>query len=253
VAVRVVKPVTELLLPCDGAEHRLVINDDGSSRMLDHDERTARSFVAFGAEAPECLVVLDLLRRAEKAYQNAMGKWTHVQWTTKIGGAHLNIRDMTSDDVADRLEAARATERRRLEEAVDALRKAESDLEEVREAMGLSREKAAAYPQALPDRLRHAIDQAVLAHRYEEFLVHDLEEALEVAKGVEHAARMAEVSATYGRRAFIEGDFWRAYREARLARDAALEYGAPPVWTSYVNLLSDLADQMGALKGRRLK
>lgn len=49
-------------VPCGGERHHIEVRDDGSVRMLDHNEDMVRSFVEFGAAAPDCLVELEDVR-----------------------------------------------------------------------------------------------------------------------------------------------------------------------------------------------
>ena len=47
-----------LRVRCEGEWHRLELLDDGTLRMLDHNEKTLRAFAAFQAEKPRCLKVV---------------------------------------------------------------------------------------------------------------------------------------------------------------------------------------------------
>jgi hypothetical protein len=46
----------KLMAHCDGEEHWLELREDGTMRMLDHDEDMVKAFVAFDAAPPECLL-----------------------------------------------------------------------------------------------------------------------------------------------------------------------------------------------------
>jgi hypothetical protein len=57
------RPVTIVItVPCEGLDHRLEFRDDGEVVMLDHSEKFVRSFVAFGAKPPECMIEIDKAR-----------------------------------------------------------------------------------------------------------------------------------------------------------------------------------------------
>ncbi len=47
---------------CEGHTHHLELRDDGTFRMLDHEEIDVRAFVAFGAKPPGCLEEIDKAR-----------------------------------------------------------------------------------------------------------------------------------------------------------------------------------------------
>jgi hypothetical protein len=46
-------------VPCGGIKHYVDLNEDGTARMLDHDETQVRAFVEFGAEGPLCFDVVE--------------------------------------------------------------------------------------------------------------------------------------------------------------------------------------------------
>jgi hypothetical protein len=51
-----------ITVTCEGLDHRLEFRDDGEVVMLDHSEKLVRSFVAFGAKPPECMIEVDKAR-----------------------------------------------------------------------------------------------------------------------------------------------------------------------------------------------
>jgi hypothetical protein len=46
-----------IYIPCDGHDHRLALERDGTLTALDHDQDQLNAFMAFGAKAPPCLRV----------------------------------------------------------------------------------------------------------------------------------------------------------------------------------------------------
>ena len=46
-------------VPCSWETHRIELHDDGTARLLDHNEKTMRSFAAFGMTPPDCLDLLE--------------------------------------------------------------------------------------------------------------------------------------------------------------------------------------------------
>jgi hypothetical protein len=70
-----------LTIPCDGHQHRIELHNDGTAVMLDHDEELVRSFVAFNAEPPACLVAMDEARNTPVNFT-----LDHVAVTDKVRG-----------------------------------------------------------------------------------------------------------------------------------------------------------------------
>ena len=50
-------------IECEGTAHLIELHDDGTAVMLDHSEKTLRSFAAFDAPMPECLWAIERLRK----------------------------------------------------------------------------------------------------------------------------------------------------------------------------------------------
>lgn len=57
-----------LKLGCDGDIHRLKVHRNGDIELLDHNEKTLRSFAAFDATPPPCLAAMDEWRKAQPDY-----------------------------------------------------------------------------------------------------------------------------------------------------------------------------------------
>jgi hypothetical protein len=64
-----------ITVTCEGLDHRLEFRDDGEVVMLDHSEKLVRSFVAFGAKPPECMIEIDKAREEPIDYLNVESRY----------------------------------------------------------------------------------------------------------------------------------------------------------------------------------
>jgi hypothetical protein len=239
--------MTVLEVPCGSEKHRIELRDDGTTQMLDHDEDMVRSFLAFGANPPSCFVILGLIRGAEAAYQEATGKWTHVQWPQLIGHTHLPMENRWAKHIEPLLEKARADEAERIEKAMERRDAAGFVLRMVERSLGLGPMEAMSYTGfnrnlfAAQQKLEEA-NEYLEAHRA---VVTDYEKALKYAQRIEQLAQETEKRMAEAREAFLNGDFYRAWGRANATIRSAAPRFKEATWRFYVNNLLMLQDAAG--------
>ena len=233
-----------LELPCGGETHRIELRADGTARMLDHSEDMVRSFMAFGADAPSCFVILQQLQCVERNYQDATGQWTHVQWGDRpVGGNQIRTEDMRADELERLLEAAKASEADRVQEAQEEFDTATLKLRLIERSMGRCPDASRDYPVRgrllKPERRQRKAKEVLEKHRA---LVEEYEQALDYVRSVEVAAQEAEKRMAEAREAFLEGDFYLANGRARAALAQITSAHGRSVWKLYSDMLVMLED-----------
>jgi hypothetical protein len=198
---------------CDGKKHYVELNEDGTARMLDHDEAMVRSFVEFGVE---------------DTYQKAAEK-SCAMWDYEFGLNLLKIGGRTSPQVRRELERARKSESRRVRAAKMVLEDAEKAVEMQGGALGSELWEV---PRGFWNRFEDAMMQAERAAeelRKAKGLVRDWEQMLEYIIAAEAAALDARAAFTRARSSTIAGHF-------HIARQTAEEEHACLVQAGYLRL-----------------
>ena len=78
-------------IECEGTAHLIELHDDGTAVMLDHNEKTLRSFVAFDAPMPACL--------------RAVGRWRvePVNFLLTTGALDVQTQGLLGCDFVERV------------------------------------------------------------------------------------------------------------------------------------------------------